>query len=418
MNTLSPELLAPFLKLPNTQITAIEIINNEIFIHVCAIEEKTNCHQCGKEIDKYYGMGQEIKLRHLPILGHIVYIIIQPKRYLCENCPDRTTTTQKFSWYREKAKATKPYENHILLSLINSTIEDVSHKENLGYAVIENIIDKNIKPEINFNEITELNCIGIDEISLKKGHKHFVTIVSAFVNGILKVIGILKDRTKETIKEFFFSIPKRLRKTVNTVCSDLYKGFINAAKEVFGKKIKVVADRFHVAKLYREGLETLRKTEMNRLKKELPEAEYKVLKNIMWLLRKSPTDITSDEKMILQKLFKHSPKLKSAYELMNKLTDIYNADISKGHAKRKVKGWMRQVRNKGVICFNKFLNTLETNMEEITNYFINRDSSGFVEGLNNKIKVTKRRCYGITNIAHLFQRIFLDLEGYSFLKYQ
>ena len=233
MTTFSPELFEPFLKLPNTKITAIEIIKEEIFIHVCAIEEKTNCHKCGKEINKYYGKGQEIKLRHLPLFGYTVYIIITPNRYLCENCPDRTTTTQKFSWYREKAKATKMYEEHILLSLINSTIEDVSQKENISYAIIENILDKNIEPEINWNEIDELNCIGIDEISLKKGHKDFVTVVSAFANKKLTVIAVLKDRTKQGIKDFFLSIPKRLQKTVNIICSDLYKGFINAAKEVF-----------------------------------------------------------------------------------------------------------------------------------------------------------------------------------------
>jgi transposase len=179
-----------------------------------------------------------------------------------------------------------------------------------------------------------------------------------------------------------------------------------------------VADRFHVAKLYREGLESLRKTEMTRLKNDISEEEYKGLKNSMWILRKSTSEITSDEKRILQKLFNYSPKLKIAYELMNKLTAIYNASISKGHAKRKIKGWMRQVKNKGATCFNRFLNTLEINMEEITNYFINRNSSGFVEGLNNKIKVIKRRCYGITNIGHLFQRIFLDLQGYDFFKFQ
>jgi transposase len=418
MTPFTPEFLEPLLNLPNIKITAIEIINNEVFIHVCAIEEKTNCHKCGKETDKYYGKGQEIKLRHLPILGYNVFIVITPNRYLCKNCPDRTTTTQKFSWYREKTKATKMYEEHILLSMINSTIEDVSHKENIGYAVVENIIDKNIASEINWDEIIDINCIGIDEISLKKGHKDFVAIISAFVNEKIKVLAVLKDRTKQAVKDFFLSIPKRLRKTVNIICSDLYKGFINAAKEVFGKKIKVVADRFHVAKLYREGLESLRKTEMKRLKNELPDEKYKGLKNIMWILRKSPNEITSDEKRTLQRLFKYSQKLKNAYELMNNLTHIYNANISKGHAKRKIKGWMRKVRNKGVTCFDKFLNTLEINMEEITNYFINRNSSGFVEGLNNKIKVIKRRCYGITNISHLFQRIFLDLEGYSFLKYQ
>jgi transposase len=418
MTALNLETIALLLNLPSIKVESFEIINNEIFIRVCAIDNKTHCHKCGKEVNKYYAKGQEIKLRHLPLFGYAVYIIITPNRYCCDNCPDRTTTTQKFSWYREKAKTTKMYENHILLNLVNSTIADVSQKENISYAVIENIVDKNIASEINWDEIEDLNCIGIDEISLKKGHKDFVTVISAFVDKKLTVIALLKKRTKEAVKEFFCSIPKRLRETVNIICSDLYKGFINAAKEVFGKRIKVVADRFHVAKLYREGLETLRKSEMKRLKNELSKEAYAGLKTSMWLLRKSPSDITSDEKRILKKLFNYSPKLKIAYELMNKLTAIYNAPISKGLAKIRIKGWMRQVKNKAATCFNRFLKTLEINMEEITNYFINRDNSGFVEGLNNKIKVIKRRCYGITNIRHLFQRLFLDLHGYNLLKFQ
>jgi transposase len=55
---------------------------------------------------------------------------------------------------------------------------------------------------------------------------------------------------------------------------------------------------------------------------------------------------------------------------------------------------------------------LENWMDEITNYFVGRQTSGFVEGFNNKLKVLKRRCYGITNLTYLFRRLYLDLEGY------
>ena len=64
------------------------------------------------------------------------------------------------------------------------------------------------------------------------------------------------------------------------------------------------------------------------------------------------------------------------------------------------------------LVFDSFLTTLDNWMDEITNYFLNRQTSGFVEGLNNKIKVLKRRCYGRLNLSHLFQRLHLDLEGY------
>jgi transposase len=66
----------------------------------------------------------------------------------------------------------------------------------------------------------------------------------------------------------------------------------------------------------------------------------------------------------------------------------------------------------GLSCFDSFLTTLNHRLEEITHYFLDRQSSGFVEGLNNKIKVLKRCCYGLLNPARLFQRLHLDLAGY------
>ena len=75
--------------------------------------------------------------------------------------------------------------------------------------------------------------------------------------------------------------------------------------------------------------------------------------------------------------------------------------------------WIKDVKGSGLNVFDDFIWTLENWKDEISNYFEKRLTSGFVEGLNNKIKVIKRRCYGILNIKHLFQRIYLDLEGYT-----
>jgi transposase len=196
------------------------------------------------------------------------------------------------------------------------------------------------------------------------------------------------------------------------VCSDLYSGFIGAAKEVFGKKVMIVADRFHIAKLYRKALDSLRIKEMKKLKKALSQKKYHELKNVMWILRKNSANLSDDEIKILQLLFKYSPILKDAYYLCVDLTEIFNSLISKGQAKRKIKGWIKRTKTSNLNCFDSFIKTLLRYMEEITNYFVGRNSSGLVERLNNKIKVMKRRCYGITNIKHLFQRILLDLEGY------
>jgi len=142
------------------------------------------------------------------------------------------------------------------------------------------------------------------------------------------ILGVLKDRKKETVKEFLMSIPKQLRKQVRVVCSDMYDGFINAVKEVFGKRIQVVVDRFHVAKLYGKSLDELRKKELQRLKKNLSKEEYKKLDGAMWVLRKRLEDLTMEEKELLKKLFEHSPQLAQAYRLRNELTGIFDSDSS------------------------------------------------------------------------------------------
>jgi transposase len=202
------------------------------------------------------------------------------------------------------------------------------------------------------------------------------------------------------------------QRTIKAVCSDMYKGYINAAKEVFRKGIRVVVDRFHMAKLYRKSLDELRKNELRCLKKTLPAQKYKILKGAMWILRKNKQALSEDESEVLECLFKHSSDLEVAYQLCNELTEIFEQDIVKSRAKRKIKSWITRVKKSRLRCFNTFLSTLDARTEGITNYFHNRHTSGFVEGLNNKIKVLNRRCYGICNIQHLFQRIYLDLEGY------
>jgi len=402
------------LDIPDVEIENVELTKKgDIILTVVSIVEGTHCHKCGREISKPYGHGKMIKLRHLSILGMNVYIHIRPVRYQCTSCADKPVTTQILNWYNPRSPHTKAYDNHILLEMVNSTVEDVSIKEDLGYEAVMGSLYRHIDTEVNWDGIKRLDVIGLDEISLKRGHRDFVTIVTSRVAGKTTILAVLKGRTKETVKEFLSSIPKRLKKTVKAVCSDMYEGYTNAAAEVFENYTVIIIDRFHVAKLYRKGLEGLRKKEMKRLEKELSEDEYKKLKNVMWILRKDVGDLTDEEVEILKCLFQYSPILELAYTLCNDLTDIFEDDISKSVATCRINDWKKNVEESGLKCFNRFISTLDKFMDKITNYFIDRQTSGFVEGLNNKIKVIKRRCYGILNVKHLFQRIYLDLEGYS-----
>jgi len=296
-------------------------------------------------------------------------------------------------------------------------VEDVSRKEDVGYDAVEGAIDRCIHVSVNWDEFTELRIIGIDEIAMRKGHSNFVAIITTQqADGRVALLGVLADRQKETVRQFFESIPSRLWQTMEKVCTDMWEGYANAVEEFDQAhpevSIEVVVDRFHVAKNYREGVDSLRKQECRRLKKELSETEYAEIQGVLWPIRKNSEDLTDEEQKKLNRLFEYSPDLKLAYSFREELTSIFETQLTKEEAKQQLLAWRDKVSQSTLTCFNKFLTTLNNWIDKIVNYFAGRFSSGFVEGLNNKIKTTKRRCYGILRNTTLFQRLYLDIEGY------
>lgn len=400
------------LDLPNIQVKdAFQDIKGNYIVTIISTEEGTHCHKCKKRIYKSSGYGEFVTIRHLDMLGHPLYLRISLPRYQCD-CDGKPTTTQQVSWFKKRSSFTDAFEARLLLSCVNSTFADVAIKEKVSYDSVSGVVDRNIQKSIDWKTIENLNVIGIDEISLKKGHKDFIVIITDRRDDEIKILGVLKDRKKDTVKDFFLSIPKRLRRSVRYVCSDMYDGFVNAAKEVFGKKVKIVADRFHVAKMYREGLDELRKKELKRLRQNMAPSDYKKLNGAMWLLRKKEEDMTEEDQKLLAQIFEKSPALKQAYLFLHQLTKIFDQNLTRVQAKRLLNGWASRVSRSKIRCFDSFIKTLMTRKDEISNYFLGRHSSGFIEGMNNKIKVIKRRCYGIFNTESLFQRIYLDLVGY------
>jgi transposase len=255
------------LDIPDVQVVNVEQNERgECTITVESTLEGTRCRQCGREIMDLHEVDEVITLRHLPILGRPVYLRLRPKRYRCPYCEGGPTTTQQLSWYTAKSPHTKAYEKYILLQLVHATIEDVRLKEGLGTKAIEGIVERWISGEVQWGEVKRVKILGLDEIALKKGHRDFVVIVTGkSTSDEVKILAVLPDRKKQTVKQFLERMPRRVKRTIRTVCTDMYEGFILAVKEVLGKA-HVVIDRYHVARLYRAGADRFRTQEMRRLK--------------------------------------------------------------------------------------------------------------------------------------------------------
>jgi transposase len=356
------------LNIPGVEVLKTEISQREISIHLKIESNYTRCHQCGEKATEYYCDGEMLRLRHLPIFERPVYLYLQTKRYRCLNCDDRPTSTQHGDWYDLTAHCTKAYAKYLLRELVGSTLSDVARKHEVNDGILRGLLLREVSAEVDWRELTHLPLLGLDEISLLKGHRDFVTIVSTRNHdGRPVILAVLGGREKETVKSFLESIPEELRATVEEVSIDMYQGFAGAIQEVL-PSARVVADRFHVAKAYRAALDELRQTEMRQLKAALRPEEYAGLKGAIWVLRRNHEDLTDEELELLDLLFECSPALMKADRLREKLTRIFESPHTKVSARRALRRWMAAVRGSGLTCFDQFLGTLGHWMDEITNY--------------------------------------------------
>ena len=146
----------------------------------------------------------------------------------------------------------------------------------------------------------------------------------------------------------------------------------------------------------------------------MPEEIYqRDFQGSLWILRRNHNALGEKQIAQLQRLLAHSPALHEAYTLRTELTAIFDMRLNQEQGKVRLQNWIKKVKASSLTCFNKAVKTVNNHIEMIANYFTRRANSGFVEGFNNKLKVIKRRCYGIKKVDSLFQRLWLDTAGYA-----
>lgn len=228
--------------------------------------------------------------------------------------------------------------------------------------------------------------MGIDEVSQRKGHKDFVTVVCDIdQSNLLEVI----DSHKQTdIIEVLLQQPLELRQQVEAVSVDMWGGFPKVVAAVF-PNAQIVFDRFHVMKPVNE--------ELNKVRKQVD----MTLKGSKFVLLKNGVDLSPKEQTELAVILSQSGRLKLAYELKEEFRSIFETCNTVEAGKEQLLEWLKKARS--VYC--KVLTTIRSHLDGICNYFLSRTTSGVVERMNNRIKVIKRQAYGFVNFDNFRARL-------------
>jgi transposase len=228
--------------------------------------------------------------------------------------------------------------------------------------------------------------LSIDEISKRKGHKDFVTVVCDIDGGNL--VEVIDSHKQDKIVEVLEQQTLEIRKQVKEVSVDMWGGFPKVIETVFPNAV-VVIDRFHVMKAVNNDLNKIRK-----------QSGVKV-KNNKFILLKNGVDLSEEEKEKLELILQQSKRLRAAYELKELFRGIYESKLTVEEGKSKIESWMDEARK--IYC--NAITTIDNHIEGICNYFLNRTTSGVMEGINNKSKLIKRRAYGFVNFGNFRMRL-------------
>ncbi len=245
-----------------------------------------------------------------------------------------------------------------------------------------------------------IQAIGVDEIAYAKGHK-YLTLVYQIDAGCTRLLWIGKERTVATFNQFFDMIGAEKTKGIEFVCSDMWRPYLRVIRERCTNALNIL-DRFHVVAKLNEAINDVRAAESRKLAQDGLEP---VLTKSRWCVLKRKENLTGQQRIRLRDLLKYNLQTVRAYLLKEQFQHFWNYN-SPTWAGKFLDEWTTCVMRSRIEPMKNFAKTLRNHRELLLNYFRAKKqfSSGVVEGLNNKAKVTMRKSYGfrtfrITEIA-------------------
>ena len=237
--------------------------------------------------------------------------------------------------------------------------------------------------------------IGVDEVSIRKGHTYRVVVSDLERRRPIWFGGA--DRSEESLGQFFSELGGRKSRRIRMAVMDMWKPFRAATKKA-APQAAIVFDKFHVLRHLNDALDEVRRSEYARLAGR----ERSYIKGQRYTLLSHKENLTRSGRRSLRKVLKANSRLNAAYLLRESFGQLWDYE-REGWARRFFENWRESLKWQRLKPFEKFAAMIDKHWAGIAAYCRpeNKVSLGFVEGLNNKIRVIQRRSYGLRDEAYL-----------------
>ena len=211
------------------------------------------------------------------------------------------------------------------------------------------------------------------------------------IDDLTRLLWVGKERTVDTFEGFFAMIGPELSSRIEFVCSDMWKPYLRVIREKCSQALHIL-DRFHIVAKMNEALDEVRASEARKMSAAGHEP---LLKKTRWCLLKRKPNLTTAQRLRLRDLLHYNLKTVRAYLLKEDFHQFWDYE-SPAWAGTFLDDWCRHTMRSRIEPMKKMAKMLRAHRALILNYFKAKKviSSGIVEGLNNKAKVTMRKSYG------------------------
>jgi len=355
------------------------------------------CPRCGAISETIHDEEPRC-VRHLDVWGKRTFLHFLSRRFDCEQC--RRSFTEEFAFVDAKRRQTRAFEQEVYKACIGSNKKKVAKDKDLSQSSVRDIFNRLARQQqrpLGSGELTRV--LGIDEISLKKRHQQFALVASDIERRCL--VAVLPSRDKESLEQWIDSLSDSQRKAIRFVSIDMWAPYRLAVSNKLAHATLVV-DRFHVMKQLNTRLTQLRS---NIQRNATPEVRS-TLKGSRWILVRNRCDLTEEQQAQLNKILDLCTQLRTLYLLKEEFRAIFERIHCRDKARKFLAAWVLKAQYTGNKFLQKFVTTVNNWREEILNYFIERITNGFVEGLNGSLRNIIRAAFGYRNFVNFKLRLF------------
>lgn len=319
------------------------------------------------------------------------------RRVQCRRCG--TVKREKLEFLLENALHTERFARYVGRRCRSGTIKDVAAELHLDWHTVKRLEKQYMAEQLKRAGNPRPHIIGIDEISVRKGHQYRIVVSDLEKHRPIWFGGT--DRSEASMDEFYGFLGKSRAGKLRLAVMDMWKAFRNSTNR-HAPQAAILFDKFHVLRHLSEALDKVRKQEYARLSGR----NRKFIKGQKYALLSHPENLTGDARKNLKLLLAANRRLNTAYLLKESFAQLWDY-TREPWARKFFENWRGQLKWQRLKPYEKFAELIDRHWDGIAAYCHpdNKVALGFVEGLNNKIRVIQRRAYGLHDEEYLKLKI-------------